>query len=77
MSTRGMPVTRQMKESRRKQAAERQAAYDALTIEQKLAKLPPAPGAKRQRAKLEAALSAVKTNNKTATTTADLPKGKK
>lgn len=37
---------------RRKAAEERQAAYDKLTLEQKLAKLPPEPHAAKQRAKL-------------------------
>ena len=37
---------------RREEAIERQAAYDLLTLEQKLAQLPPEPFAKKQRAKL-------------------------
>lgn len=45
-------VTRRIREERRKRAEERQAEYDKLTLEQKLSRLPPEPGAKRQRAKL-------------------------
>ena len=48
-----MPVTRQIKERLRKDAAERQTVYDALSIQEKLAKLPAAPACKRQREKLE------------------------
>lgn len=52
---------REKKEQARKQAQERQAAYDALTVEQKLAKLD-AGGfvATKQRAKLTAALATTK-----------------
>jgi len=49
---RGFPVTKQMRSERRKRAEEMQAEYDKLTLEQKLAKLPPEPGAKKQRARL-------------------------
>lgn len=41
---------------RKEGAKERQAAYDLLTLEQKIAKLPPEPEAKKQRARLQAAL---------------------
>lgn len=52
MSQRGYPVTRQMRESRRKQAEERQIEYASLTLNQKIERLPPEPGAKKQRARL-------------------------
>jgi len=52
MSQRGYPVTRQVRESRRKQAEERQAEYSSLTLQQKIERLPPEPGAKKQRARL-------------------------
>ena len=55
MAKRGFPITKAMREERRKKAEARQAEYDKLTLEQKLAKLPET-GAKKQRAKLEAAL---------------------
>ena len=41
---------------RKKDALERQAAYDKLTLDEKIAKLPPEPHAKQQRARLLAAL---------------------
>lgn len=37
---------------RKEEAKERQEAYDKLTLEEKLAKLPPEPGAAKQRARL-------------------------
>lgn len=52
MSSRGKPVTSFIRAARRKSAELRQAEYDLLTLEQKLAKLPPEPHAKKQRAKL-------------------------
>lgn len=52
MSSRGKPVTRQIREQRQREAAVRQAEYDALSLQEKLDKLPPAPAAARQRAKL-------------------------
>lgn len=52
MSHRGYSVTSQIRERRRKAAAARQTAYDALTLDQKLERLPPEPAAKRQRARL-------------------------
>lgn len=53
MSHRGIKITAQRREERRKQAEERQKLYDALTLQQKLDKLP-FDGAKRQRARFEA-----------------------
>lgn len=50
-------VTKAVRAERRKRAEERQVAYDKLTLQEKLAKLP-ANGAKKQRAKLEAAIQA-------------------
>jgi len=52
--------TKEIMAVRRKAAEERQAAYDKLTLEQKLAKLPPEPQAARQRAKLLKQLEAGK-----------------
>lgn len=57
MSSRGMPVTKQMKNERRQRAEKMQEEYSKLTLEQKLAKLPPPPGAAKQRARLEAMLT--------------------
>lgn len=57
MSHRGLPKTRQIRERLRKEAAERQVEYDKLTLQQKLDRLPPAPQADRQRAKLTALLT--------------------
>jgi len=57
MSSRGLPVTKQIRELRRKFAEERQAEYDKLSIKEKLERLPPEPGAKKQRAKLLAQLN--------------------
>lgn len=51
MSSRGFPITKSMKAERRAKAEERQAEYDKLTLDQKLAKLP-VDGAKRQRDRL-------------------------
>lgn len=62
MASRGMPVTRQIKDERRKQAEARQAEYDKLTLQQKIERLP-ANGAAKQRAKLTALLD--KQNKKT------------
>ena len=56
MSHRGYTVTKQIKELRRKFAEERQAEYDKLTLQQKIDRLPPEPGAKKQRARLLALL---------------------
>lgn len=53
MSNRGFTLTAARRAERRKQAEERQKLYDALTLQQKLDKLP-FNGAKRQRAKLVA-----------------------
>lgn len=57
MSHRGMPKTRVIRERLKKEAEQRQEEYNALTLEQKLAKLPASPAAARQRAKLEAMLN--------------------
>lgn len=57
MSHRGMPVTRQVRETRRNLANERQAEYDKLTLKQKIDRLPPEPAAKRQRERLLALLN--------------------
>lgn len=46
--------TAAIRAERRKSAEARQAEYDKLTLEQKLAKLPPEPHAAKQRAKLTA-----------------------
>lgn len=79
MSHRGLPVTKQIKEARRKRAEEMQKEYDALTLEQKLAKLPPAPGAAKQRARLLALLEKQKapTGNKEEATTDKVEKPKR
>jgi len=53
MSSRGMPVTKRMREERRARADKAHEEYNKLTLDQKLARLP-ADGAKRQRARLEA-----------------------
>jgi hypothetical protein len=42
---------------RQDEAKERQAEYDKLTFEQKIAKLPPEPYSKKQRARLQALLA--------------------
>jgi hypothetical protein len=47
------PITKEMRASRRVRAEERQKEYDALTLQQKFDKLPPAPAAKKVRAKLQ------------------------
>lgn len=52
MSSRGKPVTKQIKAQRRKFAEEHQAEYDKLTLQQKIDRLPPEPQAKKQRARL-------------------------
>lgn len=52
MSSRKKPITRQILEQRQREAAVRQEEYDALTLEQKLERLPPEPHAARQRARL-------------------------
>lgn len=48
--------TKQIREVRRQQAEARQAEYDQLTVQEKLARLPPEPHAARQRARLVAQL---------------------
>lgn len=57
MSHRGHPVTVAIKLFRRKNAEERQAEYDKLSLKEKLERLPPEPGAVRQRARLLALMS--------------------
>ncbi len=47
-----MSVTASIRAGRRKAAEERQAAYDKLSLEEKLAKLPAEPKAAKVRAKL-------------------------
>jgi hypothetical protein len=54
-----LPHTKAIMEERRNQANARQEAYDKLTIQEKIDRLPP-EGAKRQRAKLYAKLEASK-----------------
>jgi hypothetical protein len=66
MSHRGMPVTQQRRSERRAQAEKRQQAYSALSVQEKLHKLP-VSGAKRQRERLTAQL-----NKPTATTAPDV-----
>jgi hypothetical protein len=56
MSHRGFPITQQRREERRKQANARNEEYNKLSLQQKLDGLP-VGGAKKQRAKLEAALN--------------------
>jgi hypothetical protein len=56
MSTRGYCVTRSQRELRRKQADLRNEEYNKLSLQEKLERLP-VDGAKRQRARLEAAMS--------------------
>ena len=48
---------RHLAKMRKEDAEARQKVYDALTLEQKIAKLPPEPHAKQQRARLLAALA--------------------
>lgn len=57
MSNRGFTLTAGRRAERRKQAEERQKLYDALTLQQKLDKLP-FNGAKKQRARFEATAKA-------------------
>jgi hypothetical protein len=56
MSKLGYPITRVIREKRRKQAEERQVIYDAKSLQQKLEALP-VGGSKKQRARLEAAIA--------------------
>ena len=56
MSHRGFKITKAHRELRRKQAEERFAVYSQLSLQEKLERLP-ADGAKKQRARLEAALA--------------------
>ena len=52
MSRMGLPKTKQIRERLRKEAEERQAEYDKLSLHEKLERLPAAPAAARQRARL-------------------------
>jgi hypothetical protein len=56
MSHRGYTITKQIRLERRKEAETRQAEYDKLTLEEKIAKLPPEPFSAKQRARLMAQL---------------------
>lgn len=71
MSHRGMPKTKPIRQRLRKEAEERQAEYDQLTLEQKLAKLP-ATGAVKQRARLE-----IQKNNPAVQTEEKKPRAKR
>ena len=53
MSSRGKSVTKRIIEQRQREAKIRQDEYDALTLQQKLDKLPAPPASARQRTKLE------------------------
>lgn len=59
MSSRGMPVTKQMRAERRKRAEEMKAEYDKLSLQEKLDRLP-LDGAKKQRTRLAAKIEAAK-----------------
>ena len=48
---------------RREEALERQAAYDALTLQEKIARLPPEPFSAKQRKKLIAQLNKLQVDN--------------
>jgi len=50
---RGFPITKQMQVERRKRAEDRNAEYNKLSLDQKLAKLPAEPHAAKQRAQLK------------------------
>lgn len=52
MSKMGLPKTRYIRERLRKEAEERQAEYDKLSVQEKLDRLPPEPACKRQRDRL-------------------------
>lgn len=57
MSSRRLPITKEIRARRRAFAEKQQAAYDLLTTQQKLDRLPPPPECKKQRAKLLARLA--------------------
>lgn len=57
MSSRKQSVTKAIRADRRKHADLRKEEYDKLSLQEKLDKLPPAPAAKKQRARLEALLA--------------------
>jgi hypothetical protein len=50
-------------ETRKKDSLQRQADYDLLPLEDKIARLPPEPGAKKQRTRLLALLEKQNTSN--------------
>lgn len=50
-------MSNRAKDLRREQAKERQAAYDQLSLQQKLDRLPPPPHCEKQRAKLLSQMS--------------------
>lgn len=52
-----LPITKQMRIERRKSAEKRQEEYNQLSLQEKIAKLPPEPEAKKQRTKLLAQLN--------------------
>lgn len=60
MSSRGFTITQAIRQERRKRAEERQAEYDKLSLQEKLDRLPPEPGAKKQRARLLKAIEDAK-----------------
>jgi hypothetical protein len=55
MARRGLTITKAIKAERRTRAEKMKADYDLLTLEEKIARLPP-DGAKKQRARLLAQL---------------------
>jgi hypothetical protein len=57
MSSRCLPITKAIRERRRKEAELRQAAYDTLSTQQKIDRLPPEPFSQKQRTKLLARLA--------------------
>lgn len=59
MSSRGMPVTQQVRKERREKADFMKKEYSLLSTEEKLARLP-RDGAKKQRKRLEGQLAAEK-----------------
>ena len=52
----GYPKTKQIRSELRKAAEELQAEYNKLSLEEKIARLPPEPGAQKQRKRLLALL---------------------
>lgn len=68
-----MSKTRLVRQARREAAEARQAVYDKMTLQQKLDSLPK-EGAKKQRAKLEAALAAKQIKPEPSAVVEDKPK---